>query len=170
MFGGQLHAGAGPSVSARSEPKMREELSNQLKDALKAKDAPRISTIRLVQAAIKDRDIANRGVGKDPVSDEEILQILAKMIKQREESAKIYQEAGRQELADQELAEIQVIRSFMPQQLSEDKIREVCASVVAETGAQGLRDMGKCISTLKERYAGQMDFGKASGVVKDMLK
>jgi uncharacterized protein len=149
---------------------MREELSNQLKDALKAKDAPRISTIRLVQAAIKDRDIANRGVGKDPVSDDEILQILAKMIKQREESAKIYQEAGRQELADQELAEIQVIRSFMPQQLSEDKIREVCASVVAETGAQGLRDMGKCISTLKERYAGQMDFGKASGVVKDMLK
>lgn len=149
---------------------MREELSNQLKDALKAKDAPRISTIRLVQAAIKDRDIANRGVGKDPVSDDEILQILAKMIKQREESAKIYQEAGRQELADQELAEIQVIRSFMPQQLSEDRIREVCASVVAETGAQGLRDMGKCISTLKERYAGQMDFGKASGVVKDMLK
>jgi uncharacterized protein len=149
---------------------MREELSTQLKDALKAKDAPRISTIRLVQAAIKDRDIANRGVGKDPVSDDEILQILAKMIKQREESAKIYHDAGRQELADQELAEIKVIRSFMPQQLSEDRIREVCASVVAETGAQGLRDMGKCISTLKERYAGQMDFGKASGVVKDMLK
>ncbi len=93
-----------------------------------------------------------------------------KMIKQRDESAKIYADNDRPELAAQEREEIVIIKSFMPEQLSEEKVRELCAAVISETGAQGLRDMGKCISTLKERYAGQMDFGKASGVVKDLLK
>ncbi|MFN3320572.1 MAG: GatB/YqeY domain-containing protein [Allorhizobium sp.] len=149
---------------------IRDTLANSLKDSLKAKDVRRTSTVRLIQTAIKDRDIANRGTGKDPVTDDEIMQILMKMIKQRDESAKIYADNDRPELAAQEREEIVIIKSFMPEQLPEEKVRELCAAVISETGAQGLRDMGKCISTLKERYSGQMDFGKASGVVKDLLK
>jgi uncharacterized protein YqeY len=149
---------------------MRDKLSNAMKDALKAKEARRLSTVRLIQTAVKDRDIANRGVGKDPVSDDDILQILQKMIKQREESAKMYDEGGRAELAQQEREEIAIIRDFMPEQMSDEKVRELCQDVIGETGAQGLRDMGKCIGLLKERYAGQMDFAKASGLVKELLK
>ena len=149
---------------------IRDTLAHSLKESLKAKDVRRTSTVRLIQTAIKDRDIANRGTGKDPVSDDEIMQILMKMIKQRDESAKIYAENDRPQLAAQEREEIDIIKSFMPEQLPEEKVRELCAAVISETGAQGLRDMGKCISTLKERYSGQMDFGKASGVVKDLLK
>lgn len=149
---------------------MRDTLANALKDAMKAKETTKLSTVRLIQAAIKDRDIANRGVGKDPVSDDEIMQILAKMIKQREESAKIYDEAKRSELAEQERAEITVIQSFMPEQIPEEKIRELCAAVISEIGAQGLRDMGKCMAVLRERYPGQMDFAKASAVLKELLK
>ena len=149
---------------------IRDTLANSLKESLKAKDVRRTSTVRLIQTAIKDRDIANRGTGKDPVTDDEIMQNLMKMIKQRDESARIYAENDRPELAAQEREEIVIIKSFMPEQLPEDKVRELCAAVINETGAQGLRDMGKCISTLKERYPGQMDFGKASGVVKDLLK
>lgn len=149
---------------------IRDTLANSLKESLKAKDVRRTSTVRLIQTAIKDRDIANRGTGKDPVTDDEIMQILMKMIKQRDESAKIYADNDRPELAVQEREEIVIIKSFMPEQLPDEKVRELCAAVISETGAQGLRDMGKCISTLKERYSGQMDFGKASGVVKDLLK
>ncbi len=149
---------------------IRDTLANSLKESLKAKDVRRTSPVRLIQTAIKDRDIANRGTGKDPVTDDEIMQILMKMIKQRDESARIYAENDRPELAAQEPEEIVIIKSFMPEQLPEDKVRELCAAVINEAGAQGLRDMGKCISTLKERYPGQMDFGKASGVVKDLLK
>ncbi|ABR61060.1 GatB/YqeY domain-containing protein [Sinorhizobium medicae] len=149
---------------------MREHFANALKEALKAKDTRRVSTVRLIQAAIKDRDIANRGHGKDPVGDDEILQILVKMIKQREESARVYDEGGRPELAQQERQEIAIINQFLPEQLSEEKVKEVCAKTVAEIGAHGLRDMGKCMNALKERYPGKMDFGKASGVVKDLLK
>ncbi|MCP4319225.1 MAG: GatB/YqeY domain-containing protein [Hyphomicrobiales bacterium] len=148
---------------------MREMFATSLKEALKAKDTRRLSTVRLIQAAVKDRDIANRGAGKDPVSDDDIMLILAKMIKQREESARIYEEAARLELAQQEREEIEVIRSFLPQQLSEDDVRKACMNVVEETGAQGLRDMGKCMNALKTKFAGQMDFSKASGVVKDLL-
>ncbi|MDK1374992.1 MULTISPECIES: GatB/YqeY domain-containing protein [unclassified Sinorhizobium] len=149
---------------------MRDQLANALKEALKAKDTRRTSTVRLIQAAIKDRDIANRGQGKDPVGDDEIMQILAKMIKQREESARIYDEGGRPELAEQERQEIAVINHFLPEQLSEDKVKQACAAIIEETGAQGLRDMGKCMNALKERYPGQMDFAKASGLVKELLK
>ncbi len=149
---------------------MRETLSNAMKDAMKAKDALRLSAVRLIQTAIKDRDIAHRGAGKDPVSDDEILQILTKMIKQREESAKMYTEGGRAELAEQEKAEIEVIRGFMPKQLGDDEVRAIITGLITETGAQGLRDMGKVIGLLKERYPGQLDFAKASGVVKDLLK
>ncbi len=149
---------------------MREIFANDLKEALKAKDACRVSTLRLIQATLKDRDIANRGVGKGPVEDDEVLQILAKMIKQREESSKIFAHNGRPELAAQEQQEISVIKGFLPEQLSDEKVRELISGVIAEIGAQGLRDMGKVMAVLKERFPGQMDFAKASGVVKDLLK
>lgn len=149
---------------------MREILATQLKNAMKDGDKRRLSTIRLIQAAIKDRDIANRGAGKDPVNDEEIMTVLAKMVKQREESARIYEEAGRLELAEQEREEIEIIRSFLPQQLGEDQVRNACQKVISEIGAAGLKDMGKCMAVLKEQYPGKMDFGKASGMVKDLLK
>lgn len=148
---------------------MREQFANALKEALKAKDARRTSTVRLIQAAIKDRDIANRGQSKGPAGDDEIMQILAKMIKQREESARIYDEGGRPELAEQERQEIVIINGFLPEQFSEEKVRELCAATIAEIGAQGLRDMGKVMNALKERYPGQMDFAKASSIVKELL-
>lgn len=149
---------------------MRDELTAALKEAMKAKDTVRLSTIRLVQAAIKDRDIANRTAGKDAASDEEIAQLLAKMVKQREESARIYEENARAELALQERAEIEVIKAFMPAQLSDDEIRAAAAAAIADTGAAGPKDMGKVIGLLKERYTGKMDFAKASGIVKELLK
>src|SRR6218665_1023392 len=142
---------------------IRETLTAAMKDAMKANDNLRLSTVRLIQTAIKDRDIANRGAGKDSVSDDDILQILTKMIKQREEAAKMYDEGGRAELAAQERGEIEVIRSFMPKQLSDEEVRAIITGLIAETGAQGLRDMGKVIGLLKERYPGQLDFAKASG-------
>ncbi len=149
---------------------IRETLSNAQKDAMKAKDTAKLSTLRLILAAIKDKDIANRGLGKEQASEDEILQLLAKMIKQREESVKIYIDGGRPELADKERQEIAVIQGFMPEQLSEEKVREICVAIVAELGAQGLKDMGKCVATLRERYAGQMDFAKASAILKELLK
>jgi uncharacterized protein YqeY len=149
---------------------MRDQLSQALKDAMKAKDTRRLSTVRLIQSAIKDRDIANRGTGKDAATDDEILQILQKMVKQREESAKIYEDAGRAELAAQEREEIAVLKDFMPEQLSDAQIQEIIASAIAETGAESPRDMGKVMAYLKEKYAGQMDFAKASAQVKDLLK
>ncbi|MGA1802516.1 GatB/YqeY domain-containing protein [Rhizobium sp. HT1-10] len=149
---------------------IRETLANAQKDAMRAKDAARLSTVRLILSAIKDRDIANRGTGKEAASDDEILQILAKMIKQRDESAKIYDEGKRPELAAKEREEIAVIQGYMPEQLSDDKAREIIAGVIAEIGAAGIKDMGKSMAVLKERYAGQMDFAKASGILKDLLK
>jgi uncharacterized protein YqeY len=149
---------------------IRETLSNAQKDAMKAKDTARLSTVRLILAAIKDKDIANRGLGKEQASEDEILQLLAKMIKQREESVKIYIDGGRPELADKEREEIAVIQGFMPEQLSEEKVREICVTIVAELGAQSLKDMGKCVAALRERYAGQMDFAKASAILKELLK
>ncbi len=148
---------------------MREMLVASLNEALKAGNTRRVSTIRLIQAAVKDRDIANRGAGKDPVCTDDIMLILGKMIKQREESARIYEDAARLELAQQEREEIEVIRSFLPEQLSDDDVKQACRRVVEETGAQGLRDMGKCMNALKSEFSGQMDFSKASGMVKGLL-
>jgi len=149
---------------------MREKIAQALKAALKSQDKRRTSTLRLIQAAITDRDIANRGQGKDPVSDDEITQILAKMVKQREESARAFEEGNRLELAEQERQEIEIIRDFLPKQLGEEDTRQACAQVITEVGADGLRDMGKCMAALKEKFPGQMDFSKASGMVKTMLK
>ncbi|TAX56638.1 GatB/YqeY domain-containing protein [Rhizobium leguminosarum] len=148
---------------------LRDQLATQLKEAMKAKNAKRLSTVRLIQAAVKDRDIANRGIGKEQASDDEILQILAKMVKQRDESAKIYEENSRPELAAKERAEIIVIQDFMPKQLSDSEVRANVSAIITETGAAGAKDMGKVMAALKERYAGQMDFAKASATVKELL-
>ncbi|NKJ98235.1 GatB/YqeY domain-containing protein [Rhizobium leguminosarum bv. viciae] len=148
---------------------LRDQLATQLKEAMRAKNAERLSTVRLIQAAVKDRDIANRGIGKEQASDDEILQILAKMVKQRDESAKIYEENSRPELAAKERAEIIVIQDFMPKQLSDSEVRANVSAIIAETGAAGAKDMGKVMAALKERYAGQMDFAKASATVKELL-
>ena len=149
---------------------MRDAIQAALKEAQKSQDKCRVSTLRLICAAVKDRDIANRTAGKDPVSDEEITEILTKMIKQRRESAETYEQAGRVELADQERQESTVILEFLPKQMCEEEVKKACENVIEETGAEGLRDVGRCMSTLKERFAGQMDFSKASGVVKSMLQ
>lgn len=148
---------------------MRAALAQALKDAIKGQDKSRISTLRLIQAAIQDRDIANRGVGKESASDDDILAILAKMVKLREESAKAFEEGKRPELAAQERQEIDIIRGFLPRQLDQAAVEEACRQVIAEIGATGLKDMGRTMSVLKERYAGQMDFGKASAIVKALL-
>ncbi|MEX0406888.1 GatB/YqeY domain-containing protein [Aquibium sp. LZ166] len=149
---------------------MREMIAKALKDALKSNDKRRISTIRLIQTAVNDRDISNRSAGKDPVSTEEIALILVKMIKQRQESARLYEEGNRLELAEQEREEIGIIRDLLPRQLEEEAVKQACAQVIDEVGADGLRDMGKCMNALREKFPGRMDFGKASGIVKGMLR
>ena len=148
---------------------MREKVTEEVKAAMKAGDKPRLTTLRLIQSAIKDRDIANRGNAKDAASDDEILQILGKMVKQREESAKAFDDGGRPELAANERAEIAIIRDFLPRQMDAAETEAAIRAVIAETGAAGVKDMGKVMAALREKFAGQMDFGKASGVVKGLL-
>jgi uncharacterized protein len=148
---------------------MRETITAALKDATKAQDKRRVSTLRLVSAAIKDRDIAARTVGKTQATDAELLELFAKMIKQREESQKIYADAGRAELAKQESEEIEIIREFLPKQLSDKEMEKAIASAIAESNATSVKDMGKVMAALKARYAGQMDFAKASALVKAKL-
>ncbi|MBV6656963.1 MAG: GatB/YqeY domain-containing protein [Devosiaceae bacterium] len=148
---------------------MRDLLNESLKDAVKAKDSRRACTLRLINAAIKDRDIAVRSDGSDKLSDAGILELLAKMVKQREESTRIYEEAGRLDLAEQEIQEIEIIRSFMPKQLSDEEMSSAVVRVIGETGAEGLRDMGKIMSALKAQFPGQIDACKASSVAKHHL-
>lgn len=149
---------------------MRKAIDEALKEAMKSRDKVRTATLRLINAAITDRDIDERSKGRDGISDDEIMAVLTKMIRQREDSASIYEENGRLEMADQERKEIDVISEFLPEQMCEEDIEACCRQVIEQTGAQGLRDMGKCMGALKARYAGQMDFGKASSVVKEILK
>jgi uncharacterized protein YqeY len=149
---------------------LREQFNEQIKAAMKAKDTKRLSTLRMVTAALKDRDIAARTeTSRELLGDDEILQLLAKMIKQREESAAAYDAGNRPELAAGEREEIAIIRSFMPKQMSPEETKAAARSVVAETGATQMKDMGKVMAAMKERYAGQMDFAKASAVVKELL-
>lgn len=148
---------------------MRETVTNALKDAMRNKDKDRLSTLRMVNAAFQDRDIANRGVGKGAADNDELLQVLTKMVKQREESAKAYTDGGRPELADKERAEIEILREFLPVQMSEDEARAAIAAAVKEVGAESVKDMGKVMAELKARYTGQMDFSKASGIIKQLL-
>ncbi|MHA1517420.1 MAG: GatB/YqeY domain-containing protein [Alphaproteobacteria bacterium] len=148
---------------------MRDTITAALQAATKARDARRVSTLRLMAAAIKDRDIAARTAGKEQATDAELLELLSKMIKQREESQKIYAEAGSTELAEQEGEEVVIIREFLPKQLSDADTAKAIDEAIAEVGASSIRDMGKVMGALKARYAGQMDFGKASGAVKAKL-
>lgn len=148
---------------------MRDEIMQAVKDAMKGGDKGRLSTLRMVQAKIKDADIAARP-SRDKITDPEIVELLAKMVKQRRESIELYKQGGRQELADQETAEIAVIEGFMPKQLGEAEIGAAIAGVIKAVGASSVKDMGKVMAALKEKYAGQMDFAKASGMVKGLLK
>jgi uncharacterized protein YqeY len=148
---------------------MREKIAEEVKNAMKARDAARLPTLRLIQSAIKDRDIANRGVGKDAASDDDILQILAKMVKQREESAKAFEDGGRPELAAKEREEIVILRDFQPAQMDDAGIEVAAREAIAATGAASQKDMGRVMAVLKETYAGQMDFSKASSIVKGLL-
>lgn len=148
---------------------MRNDIAEALKVAQKSKDKHRVSTLRLVLAAISDRDIALRGKGKDKADKEEVLDILTKMIKQRMESSKIYHEAGRLELESRELEEIEIIREFLPKQLDEQESNEAIKAAIAETGAESLRDMGKVMGALRAKYRGQLDMGKAGAVIKQEL-
>ena len=149
---------------------MRENLANALKEALKAKDQVALSTMRLIAAALKDRDIAARGNDNpDGISDEEILAMLQTMIKQRAESAKMYRDGDRPELASKEEAEIDIIKNFLPTQLSVDEMKQAITTAIAETGAGSIKDMGQVMGYLKAHYAGQMDFSSASQDVKAAL-
>lgn len=148
---------------------MREKINQALKQAMKDHDKRRTGTLRLINAAIKDRDIAARSKDTAGVSDDEVLEILSRMIKQRRDSIAAYEEGGRPELARQEQQEIDIITEFLPRQLDEDEIRNICTSVIEELGAQGLKDMGRTMSELKKRHTGEMDFGKASRIVKQVL-
>ena len=149
---------------------MRDILDKSLKDAMRARNAQKISTIRLINAAIKDRDIAVRSEDNlEGVSDEEILSILSKMIKQRKESAKQYEEGGRLELAQQEFEEIKIIETFLPRQLDSNETEQIVKKIILEINATSLRDMGKVMNLLKENYSGKMDFGKAGAVAKELL-
>jgi len=148
----------------------RTEFNNALKDAMRNKDQIALATIRLIMAALKDRDIAARGQGKaEGISDAEILSLLQSMIKQRQESAETYKNAGRAELAAREEAEINFIRGFLPQQMGEDEIRQTIETLISELEVTDIRDMGKVMSALKSRYAGQIDMSRASGVIKERL-
>ena len=148
---------------------MRQEFNDAMKEAMKAGDKPRLSSIRLILAAIKDRDIVARGEGKERATDEEILQLLQKMVKQRADSITQFQAAGRTDLVDKETAEKAIIESYLPKQMDEAASRAAIATVIKDTGAAGPKDMGKVMGELKARYAGQMDFGKASPIVKELL-
>ncbi|WP_424629394.1 GatB/YqeY domain-containing protein [Bradyrhizobium sp. SYSU BS000235] len=148
---------------------LRDDINNAVKEAMKAKDERKLSTLRMVNSTLKNADIEARGQGKPPLSDDDVLGVLQKMIKQRQESVELYDKGGRAELADQERAEIAVISAYLPKQMSEDEVKAAISAVISETGAAGMKDMGKVIAALKAKYAGQMDFGKASGLVKAAL-
>jgi uncharacterized protein YqeY len=148
---------------------MRQRITQDVKDAMKSGDKARLATLRLIMAAIKDREL---GVGGAPteVGDAEVVAILQKMVKQRRESIATYEKAGRTDLADQEKSEIAVLEGYLPKQMDEAGVKAAVAALIAELGAAGAKDMGRVMGALKERYAGQMDFGKASGIVKELLK
>lgn len=148
---------------------LREQINSDLKEALKAGDKPRVSTLRLINSAFKNADIDARGQGKPAPSQEDLLGLLQKMIKQRQESVELYEKGGRADLARQERAEIEIITGYLPKQMSPGETRAAIDTVIAEVGAKGMRDMGRVMAALKERFAGRMDFSKASGEVKALL-
>ena len=148
---------------------LREEINSGLREAMKARDERRVSTLRLVHAAIKNADIEAQMQGKPALAEEALLGVLQKMIKQRQESIDIYDKAGRRDLADRERGEAEIISAYLPRQMSEAEAKAAIAEVIEATGAQGIRDMGKVMGALKQRHAGRMDFAEASGWVKALL-
>ena len=149
---------------------MRDRIGTALKEAMKSKDTTRLSTLRLINAAIKDREIALRTAGEAvEIGDGEILAIMGKMVKQRQESARAYEEGGRLELAEKELAEIGVIEDFLPRQLTPEEVAQAIDKAVTKLGASSIRDMGRVMAELKAKYTGQMDFGAVGPMVKDKL-
>ncbi len=149
---------------------MRARITDDVKTAMKSGDKPRLATLRLITAAIKDREIGVGGQPPTDVGEAELVQILQKMVKQRRESITTYENAGRNDLADKEKAELAVIEEYLPKQMDEAGVRAAISALIAELGAAGPKDMGRVMGALKERFAGQMDFGKASGLVKELLK
>jgi len=158
-----------PEASERIFKMLRDDINNAVKDAMRAKDERKLSTLRMVNSTIKNADIAARGEGKPPLSDADLLGVFQKMIKQRQESVELYDKGGRAELAAGEREEIAIISAYLPKQMSDDDVKAAISAAVTETGASGMKDIGKVISVLKAKYAGQMDFGKASGMVKAAL-
>jgi len=148
---------------------LRDDINNALKEAMKAREERRVSTLRMVNAAIKDRDIEARGAGKGPLSDDELLQLFQKLIKSRQDSVEMYRKGNRADLVAQEEQEIAIISGYLPKQMSEDEMKAAIAAAIKDTGAASMKDMGKVIGALRGKYAGQMDFGKASGKVKELL-
>jgi len=148
---------------------LRDDINNALKDAMKARDERRVSTLRLVNSSLKNADIEARGQGKGPLGDDELLSLLQKMIKQRQESVELYEKGGRAELAQQERDEITIITAYLPKQMSDDDVKAAITAAIRETGAAGMKDMGKVIGALKAKYAGKMDFAKTSALVKGAL-
>lgn len=148
---------------------LRDQINDALKEAMKARDQRRVSTLRMVNAALKDRDIAARGEGKPALTDEDVLGLMQKLTKQRQESLEIYEKAGRTDLATQEREEIAVIAAFMPKAMSDAEVTAAIEAAIKETGAAGMKDMGKVMAVLKERHAGKLDVAKASGMVKGLL-
>jgi uncharacterized protein YqeY len=148
---------------------LRPSINDALKNAMKAKDERTVSTLRLVNATFKNADIEARGQGKGPLGDDELLALLQKMIKQRQESIELYERGGREELARQEREEVAIIAAYLPQQMSEDDVKAAIADAIRDAGAAGMKDMGKVIGALKAKYAGRIDFSKASALVKAAL-
>lgn len=156
-------------VSQKGQNMLRDDINTAVKDAMKAKDERKLSTLRMVNSTIKNADIEARGQGKQPLSDADLLGLFQKMIKQRQESVELYDKGGRAELAAQEREEIAIISAYLPKQMSDADVQAAIDATIQETGAAGMKDMGKVIAALRSKYAGQMDFGKASGLVKAAL-
>lgn len=149
---------------------LRNRLNESLKEAMRAKDKCAVSTLRLILAALKDRDIAARGKGQtEGVDEDQIIEMLQKMVRQRRDSIEMYRQGQRQDLVEKEAAEIEVIERFLPKQMDEAAVREAVEEAISEQGAESIKDMGRVMAALKSRYAGRMDFAKASGIVKEKL-
>jgi uncharacterized protein YqeY len=148
---------------------LRDAINNAMKEAMKARDERRVSTLRMMNAAIKNADIEARGQGKEPLNEADLMSLFQKMIKQRQESAELYEKGGRAELAQQEKGEIEIISAYLPQQMSDVEAGAAISAVLQEINAETMKDMGRAMAALRERFAGKMDFGKASGKIKELL-
>ena len=148
---------------------LRESINNAVKDAMKARDERLVGTLRMMNAAIKNADIAARGEGKEPLNEADLMSLFQKMIKQRQESADLYDKGARPELAAAERGEIEIITAYLPKQMSDAEAGSAISSLLQEINAETMKDMGRAMAALKERFAGKMDFGKASGKIKELL-